>query len=95
FSDDKGIVWPEAITPFKLHLVNAMANDADAVAYADELYELLKLRGAEVLYDDRDARAGEKFADSDLIGIPYRVVVGKSALAGEELEVVNRATGVV
>ncbi len=95
FADDKGMVWPENIAPFKVHLVNAMANDPAAVAYADELYDLLKLRGAEVLYDDRDARAGEKFADSDLLGIPYRVVVGKGALAGEELEVVNRATGAV
>jgi prolyl-tRNA synthetase len=95
FADDKGIVWPASIAPFTLHLVNAMANDPDAVAYADELYDLLSLRGVNVLYDDRDARAGEKFADSDLIGIPYRVVVGKSALAGEELEVVNRATGLV
>jgi prolyl-tRNA synthetase len=57
FADEKGIVWPESIAPFKIHLVNAMANDAEAVAYADELYALLSARGVEVLYDDRDARA--------------------------------------
>lgn len=94
-SDEKGIVWPESIAPFKFHLVNAMPNDPEAVAYADEFYELLKLRGASVLYDDRDVRAGEKFADSDLMGIPYRIVVGKEALQGKSLEVVNRATGEV
>jgi prolyl-tRNA synthetase len=93
--DEKGIVWPAAIAPFKLHLVNAMANDPEAVAYADEMYELLTSRGVQVLYDDRDIRAGEKFADSDLIGIPMRIVVGKEALAGKELEVVDRATGTV
>jgi prolyl-tRNA synthetase len=94
-SDEKGIVWPESIAPFKLHLVNAMANDPEAVSYADELYEILTARGATVLYDDRDVRAGEKFADSDLIGIPTRIIVGKEALAGNELEVVNRASGTV
>jgi prolyl-tRNA synthetase len=95
FADEKGIVWPESIAPFKIHLVNAMANDAEAVAYADELYALLSARGVEVLYDDRDARAGEKFADSDLIGIPYRVVIGREALAGNSLEVVIRSSGEV
>jgi prolyl-tRNA synthetase len=92
-SDEKGIVWPESIAPFKIHLVNAMVNDVDAVSYADELYDLLTARGVSVLYDDRDARAGEKFADSDLLGIPTRIVVGKEALAGNALEVVDRATG--
>jgi prolyl-tRNA synthetase len=94
-ADEKGIVWPESIAPFRLHLVNAMANDAEAVSYADELYALLTSRGVQVLYDDRDVRAGEKFADSDLLGIPYRVVIGKEALAGNSLEVVSRATGMV
>jgi prolyl-tRNA synthetase len=94
-SDDKGIVWPESIAPFKYHLVNAMPNDPQAVMYADELYDLLTTRGTSVLYDDRDVRAGEKFADSDLIGIPFRIVVGKEALEGKSLEVVSRATGEV
>ncbi len=94
-ANEGGMSWPESVAPFKFHLVNAMANDGEAVAYADELYDLLKLRGASVLYDDRDVRAGEKFADSDLIGIPYRIVIGKGVLAGEEIEVVNRATGEV
>jgi prolyl-tRNA synthetase len=94
-ADDKGIVWPESVAPFKYHLVNAMANDASAVAYADELYDFLSSQGASILYDDRDVRAGEKFADSDLLGIPYRIVIGKEALAGNSIEVVVRATGEV
>jgi prolyl-tRNA synthetase len=94
-ANDKGMVWPEAVAPFKYHLVNAMPNDADAVSYADDLYDLLTVRGGSVLYDDRDVRAGEKFADSDLIGIPFRVVVGKETLEGKSLEVVSRATGEV
>ncbi len=94
-ADEKGIVWPESIAPFALHLVNAMPNDSEAVQYADELYDYLTARGTAVLYDDRDVRAGEKFADSDLLGIPNRLVVGKEALAGNSLELVNRATGEV
>jgi prolyl-tRNA synthetase len=92
-ADDKGMVWPESIAPFKYHIVNALPDVPEAVAYADELYDLLSVRGASVLYDDRDVRAGEKFADSDLIGIPYRIIVGKETLEGKSLEVVNRATG--
>jgi prolyl-tRNA synthetase len=94
-ADDKGMRWPESIAPFTLHLINAMPNEPEAVAYSDELYDLLSTRGVAVLYDDRDARAGEKFADSDLLGIPNRVVVGREALAGNSLEVVNRASGEV
>lgn len=82
FSDDKGLVWPEAVAPAKAYL--ARLGDAPEVAkQADELYERLTASGVEVLYDDRDARAGEKFADADLLGIPYRVVVsGKTAASG-------------
>jgi prolyl-tRNA synthetase len=94
-ADEKGIVWPASVAPFSLHLVNAMPNDTEAVQYADELYDLLTARGVSVLYDDRDVRAGEKFADSDLIGIPQRIVIGKEALAGNSLEVVNRVSGEV
>ena len=94
-ADEKGMVWPSSVAPFTLHLVNAMPNETEAVQYADELYDFLTARGVAVLYDDRDVRAGEKFADSDLIGIPQRIVVGKEALAGNSLEVVNRASGEV
>ncbi len=94
-SDDKGLVWPEGVAPFKYHLVSLAGNDGDLATLADDLYEELQKNGDTVLYDDRDARAGEKFADSDLIGIPYRIVVGKETSASGRYEVVNRATGEV
>lgn len=93
-SDEKGLVWPEEVAPFRYHLVSLAGGDAELQTLADELYEDLSQQ-AEVLYDDRDARAGEKFADADLIGMPYRVVVGKEALASGRLELVNRKTGEV
>ncbi len=65
--DEKGIVWPKEVAPFSLHLIALNTEDASVKAYADELYRKLNDAGVEVLYDDRDLRAGEKFADSDLI----------------------------
>jgi prolyl-tRNA synthetase len=69
FHDAKGIIWPESVAPFRVHLIELGG------ASAAGLYEDLLSRGVEVLYDDRDASAGQKFADADLIGIPYRAVV--------------------
>lgn len=92
-SDDKGIVWPEAVAPFMVHLVSVVPNDATTVAYADALYEDLTKAGVEVLYDDRDLRAGEKLADADLMGIPCRVVVGKQTLETGTVESTYRKTG--
>lgn len=95
FADEKGMVWPESVAPFAVHLVS-LGKDGDAVSQtADALYDELRNARVEVLYDDRDLRAGEKFADSDLIGIPKRIVVGKDALATGQFEVVDRATGAV
>lgn len=94
YADDKGLVWPEEVAPFTYHLV-ALGNDPEVTAIADSLYTALQKKGDIVLYDDRDARAGEKFADSDLIGIPTRIVVGKEALATGNIEVVDRRTGAV
>lgn len=91
-SDDKGIVWPEAIAPMRFHLVSLATDDATR-EYADTLYADLLNAGASVLYDDRDARAGEKFADSDLIGLPWRIVIGKKGIESGALEVVERKTG--
>lgn len=95
FSDEKGMVWPEAVAPYRVHLVSLVPSDPTVVAYADALYEDLIAAGVEPLYDDRDARAGEKLADSDLIGIPTRIIIGKDTIASGELEVVSRATGEV
>lgn len=94
-SDDKGIVWPESVAPFTAHLVSMGREGNDVSQLAEALYAELVEKGVEVLYDDRDARAGEKFADSDLLGIPKRIVVGKDALLSGEFEVVTRATGAV
>lgn len=90
--DDKGIVWPESVAPYRVHLVEVSSGDETIRAYAERLYEDLKKANIEVLYDDRDARAGEKFADSDLLGIPYRIVVGKSTEDGA-IEIVRRSDG--
>ncbi|MFZ2763894.1 MAG: aminoacyl--tRNA ligase-related protein [Minisyncoccia bacterium] len=88
-SDDKGIVWPKEIAPFQVHL---LLLSEKAKSFADEVYEKLVSQGVEVLYDDRDLRAGEKFADSDLIGIPTRVVVGEKTLESKMLEVKDRTS---
>ncbi len=74
-SDEKGIIWPESIAPFTVHLISIGQNDK-----AQELYETLTTKGVEVLFDDRETSAGAKFADADLIGIPHRVVVSGRSL---------------
>ncbi len=84
-SDERGMVWPEAIAPFKVHLLSL-----DADEKAQEVYKELVASGLDVLYDDRDKRAGEKFADSDLLGIPYRIVVGSRSLESGMAEVKRR-----
>lgn len=95
FADEKGIVWPEAVAPFKVHLVGLNLDDAEVKDFADGIYLSLKERGIETLYDDRDSRAGEKFADSDLIGLPYRVIVSRKTKEEGKFEVVTRASGEV
>ncbi len=91
-ADEKGIVWPEAVAPFLVHLV-PVVNDPEVMKYADALYDDLQKAGVDVLYDDRDARAGEKLADADLIGIPARVVIGKKTLETGMIESTYRPTG--
>ena len=92
-SDEKGIVWPKEVAPFPVHLISISSGNADVTAEADRLYELLKENGVEALYDDRDARAGEKFADADLIGIPMRIVVSEKTMAEGGVEVSGRQNG--
>jgi prolyl-tRNA synthetase len=91
-SDEKGLVWPESVSPFKYHLLS-LGKDEDIVKTADELYEDMAKQGIEVLYDDRELSAGQKFADSDLLGISKRIIVGRDAVATDTFEVVDRATG--
>ena len=78
--DDKGIIWPESVTPFHVGLVNLKQGDAAADGACLDLYRLLQSRGLDVLYDDRDERAGAKFATMELIGIPWRVTIGPRGL---------------
>ncbi len=93
FADEKGIVWPLSVAPFTLHLIELSGGDEAVKKEADDLYQQLTAKGIEVLYDDRDLRAGEKFADSDLIGIPQRVIVSKKNSAAGTVELVERASG--
>ena len=95
-SDEKGIVWPESVAPYKVHLVGLNLEDAAIKDWAEGIFTNLLDNGIEVMFDDRvEARAGEKFADSDLIGLPYRVVVSKKSKENGTFEVVTRATGEV
>lgn len=89
FADDNGLVWPEAIAPFQIYLAR-LGDDEVVVKAADDLYAELQDKGIEVLYDDRDARPGEKFADADLMGIPYRVVVSAKTLEQNKVELKKR-----
>ncbi len=85
-ADEKGIVWPEHVAPFKVHLIQVTGQDEEKKTAiekrAKEMYETLTAKGIDVLWDDRDSRAGEKFADADLIGLPYRVVIGEKVPEG-------------
>lgn len=91
-SDEKGLVWPAEVAPFQVHLVR-LGSDDEVIRSADEFYDGLLSHNIEVLYDDRDASAGEKFNDSDLLGIPFRVIVSAKTVASGEYEMVDRATG--
>lgn len=86
-SDEKGLVWPKSVAPFQVHLLSLGVNEA-----VDKLYEELTAAGIEVLYDDREASAGEKFAESDLLGIPLRIVMGKRSLESGKVEVKERTS---
>jgi prolyl-tRNA synthetase len=91
-SDEKGIIWPESIAPFKVHLIS-LGTDEKVKKESESLYKKLNDMGVEVLWDDRELRPGEKFADSDLIGIPYRVVVSTKTIEASVYEVKGRTDG--
>lgn len=86
-SDERGIIWPKEIAPYQIHLLSLAL---ESKSWADEIYESLCSHGVEVLYDDREIRAGEKFADADLIGIPTRIIVGEKGASAKVLEVKER-----
>ena len=90
FADEKGIIWPEAIAPAKVYMVQI---GKESQQIADDLYDELTAKGIEVIYDDRDERPGAKFADSELMGIPYRVTVSDRLLSNGQFEFTTRASG--
>lgn len=91
--DDKGIIWPEGVTPFHVGIVNVRQGDAQADAACDALYGSLSALGLEPLYDDRKEGAGAKFATMDLIGLPWRITVGPRGLKNGVVELTSRRTG--
>ena len=91
--DDDGIIWPEAVAPFKVGLINLKVGDAACDAACAALYAQLRDAGCEVLYDDRDGRAGVKFATMDLIGLPWQLVVGPRGAKAGTVELKRRDGG--
>ncbi|MBQ0752519.1 MAG: proline--tRNA ligase [Roseovarius sp.] len=92
--DERGIIWPEGVTPFHAGIVNLKQGDAEADAACEALYASLVALGMEPLYDDRDERAGGKFATMDLIGLPWRITVGPRGLKNGVVELTCRRTGI-
>jgi prolyl-tRNA synthetase len=91
--DENGIIWPESVAPFKIGLINLKVTDETTTKVAEDIYGKLQQAGVEVLYDDRDERAGAKFAEMDLIGLPWQLTVGPRGAAKGEVELKNRRTG--
>ena len=91
--DDNGIIWPEEVAPFKVGLINLRVGDAACDAACEDFYAKIQAAGVDVLYDDRDTRAGVKFADMDLIGLPWQVVIGPKGVANGIVELKSRKTG--
>jgi len=91
--DDAGIKWPEAVAPFKVAILNLKQGDGGTDAACEKLYAALQAKGVDVLYNDLDERPGSKFATTDLIGIPWQVLVGPKGLAAGQIELKKRADG--
>src|SRR6266704_60763 len=85
--DDAGLMWPEAVAPFKVALLNLKQGGADTDAACEQFYRALAAKGVDVLYDDRDQRPGAKFATADLIGVPWQVLIGPKGLADGKVEI--------
>jgi prolyl-tRNA synthetase len=92
-ADEQGIVWPRSLAPWQVHVVSLAKPGEDERAAADRLYDELTAAGVETLYDDRDAGAGEKLTDAELLGCPLRIVVGRRGLAEGVVEASERRSG--
>ena len=88
--DDYGPIWPISIAPWQVHLCAVRSDDAEVKAYAEKLYDELKSRGVEVIYDDRNISAGVMFSDADLLGVPYRVIVSPRNMKQNIVEISSR-----
>tara|TARA_Y100001954_G_scaffold231356_1_gene280539 strand:+ start:3958 stop:5271 length:1314 start_codon:yes stop_codon:yes gene_type:complete len=93
FHDENGIIWPESVAPFGAAVIDLKVGDVDCDAVCDDLYAKLRAAGVDPLYEDRDERAGAKFADMDLIGVPWQIVVGPRGIKNGVVEFKNRASG--
>ena len=91
--DANGIVWPESVAPFRVAVVNLKPDDGAVSGACARLYDALTAKGLDVLHDDRDIRPGGKFADMDLIGVPWQLIVGPKGIAAGKIELKNRKTG--
>ena len=91
--DDAGIIWPDAVAPFDVGIINLKAGDSACDTMASSIQDRLEVAGVEVLHDDRDERAGVKFADMDLIGLPWQVVIGPRGAKSGSVELKRRAGG--
>jgi prolyl-tRNA synthetase len=91
--DEQGIIWPDAVAPFRVALINLKVGDSGCDTACETIYRALGARGVDVLYDDREERPGAKFATADLVGMPWQVLVGPKGLAEGKVELKRRATG--
>ena len=91
--DERGIIWPEPVSPFFAGLINLNQRDEECLRVCDKVYGELGANGMEILYDDTNERPGAKFAKMDLIGLPWQIVVGPKGVAEGKIELVYRSTG--
>ena len=92
--DDNGIIWPESVAPFLVGIINLRVNDEACDLKCEEIYTDLREKGIDVLYDNRDESIGTKFADMDLIGLPWQIIVGPRSLKEDKIEIKNRSSGI-
>ena len=90
-NDNEGIIWPKAISPFSVHLINLNVDDSECSEFCEKFYKEIKERNIDIIYDDRNERPGKKFSDADLIGIPLQVICGNSFKKHRDISILKRA----